>query len=128
MRNLENTRGKNEQPPDYADTVKYHGLSDRDMRIQCPDEVLNALAEKLTDWRTFQLWLPEGVVEDIDKDRNASELGKRQELLKVETEVWSQSYLRASCALSHRFREGRPRRPSMQEIEDCFSVTEYTRG
>ena len=70
------------QPPTYAGTVKHHGLSDRDMEKECPDEVLNALAEKMTgDWCTLRLGLKKGVVDDIDKDRHASEVRKRQKLL-----------------------------------------------
>ena len=84
------------QPPNYAGTVKHHGLSDRDMEKECPDEVIDALAQNMPgDWRTLPLGLPAGVVDDIDKDRNASEERKRQKLL----HEWKQKFgYAATCA------------------------------
>lgn len=75
-----------ENPPSYESTLKHHGIAPTEMQRQCSDEVITALAPKMTNWRAISLvGVDQGKVDAIEKDATDEE-GKRRKYL----ECWKQ--------------------------------------
>ena len=74
--------------PTYESTLQFHGLSVEQMKDECCDEVLHALAKKMNRWRNIRLGVDKGVIEGIENDRSTDDEGKRNKLL----ERWKQKF------------------------------------
>ena len=81
--------------PTYEGTLTHYGLSFGQMKIECADELIQALPVKMNRWRTIHLGLDKGVVDAIEKDGVMDDEGKRQQLLyrTLEGAIWSRSNL-----------------------------------
>ena len=70
--------------PTYESTLKYHGLTNEQMKVQCCDEpVISALVPKMEGWRNIAPHLEvDGCdVDAISKDTAIDEEGKRRKFL-----------------------------------------------
>ena len=74
--------------PTYEGTLTHYGLSFGQMKIECADELIQALPVKMNRWRTIHLGLDKGVVDAIENDRVMDDEGKRQQLL----ERWKERF------------------------------------
>lgn len=78
--------GTDENSPSYEATLEHHGITSAQMQQQCSDEVIKALAPKMTNWRAINLvGVDRGKVDAIEKDTTDEE-GKRRKYL----ECWKQ--------------------------------------
>ena len=75
-----------QSPPSYEDLLKHHGIEPTHMQRQCSEEMIWALAPKMTGWRAIILGVGKGKIDAIEKDATDEE-GKRRMYL----ECWKQT-------------------------------------
>ena len=74
--------------PTYEGTLEHHELADNDMREECTDEFLFALAKRMVRWRSVDLGVDRSVVASIENDSKMEDEGKRRQLL----ERWKERF------------------------------------
>ena len=74
--------------PTYEDILKHYRLSDSQMKVKCPDEVLRAVAKNMNRWRSIDLGLDKADVNGIENGPAMEDEGKRQKLL----ERWKERF------------------------------------
>ena len=74
--------------PTYEKILKHHGLDETQMQVECSEEVISAVAKKMTRWRSVNLGLGTGAKDSVENDRSGDEEGKRRLYL----EKWRETF------------------------------------
>ena len=76
------------EAPSYENILECCELSQEEMVVKCPDQVLSAIAKEMNDWRNIDLGIKRGKISSVKVESGATDEEKRDEYL----QCWKQQY------------------------------------